>query len=280
MALLHSILCAALAFVWPVAAQVGSAVPISNVDSHSVEARQHNDLTDALTNPQDDPRLPRVLLLGDSISIGYTVPVRQFLRDKANVHRPPENCQHTGYGLEHLNQWLGKGKWDVIHFNWGIWDTHYLDTKTGALVLDESKLAPERMRVRHTPDQYRENLFKLVDILQGTGARLIWASTTPVMFRTGDRFADIKKYNVIAASVMKARGIEIDDLYSFVFPDVAEWQTVDKCHFNDLGNQKLGAQVSHIILDALMSRPAVGTVSSPHPASAVNENTNVSNVQK
>src|SRR5512137_2492523 len=36
----------------------------------------------------DDPKLPRVLLIGDSISIGYTLPVRKLLAGKANVHRP------------------------------------------------------------------------------------------------------------------------------------------------------------------------------------------------
>lgn len=41
----------------------------------------------------DDPDLPRVLLIGDSISIGYTKPTRQLLAGKANVHRVPSNRQ-------------------------------------------------------------------------------------------------------------------------------------------------------------------------------------------
>ena len=210
-----------LVLAGPSLAQSSNGVPNSDVDGRPVEAGLYNHLTNALENPKDDPRLPRVLLLGDSISIGYTVPVRQFLGDKANVHHPPENCQHTAYGLAHLSRWLGTGKWDVIHFNWGIWDTHYVDRKTGALVLDESKLVPKDMRVRHTPEQYRQNLTKLVESLQGTGAKLVWASTTPVMFRKGARFEDIAKYNAVAAEVMKEHGIEIDDLYAFVLPEAA-----------------------------------------------------------
>ena len=40
---------------------------------------------------KDVPGLPRVLLIGDSISIGYTLPTRQRLIGVANVHRPPMN---------------------------------------------------------------------------------------------------------------------------------------------------------------------------------------------
>src|SRR5215212_9456507 len=47
----------------------------------------------------DDPKLPRVLLIGDSISIGYTLPVRKQLKGTANVHRIPENGGPTTNGV-------------------------------------------------------------------------------------------------------------------------------------------------------------------------------------
>ena len=75
---------------------------------------------------EDVAGLPRVLLIGDSISIGYTVPAREALRGKANVHRPLTNCGPTTRGLENLSQWLGDADWDVIHFNWGLHDLKYL----------------------------------------------------------------------------------------------------------------------------------------------------------
>ncbi|MCA9070886.1 MAG: hypothetical protein KDA84_18280, partial [Planctomycetaceae bacterium] len=66
-------------------------------------------------------RLPRVLLIGDSISIGYTKPVIELLKGKAEVQRVKGNAGHTGMGLEKLPKWLDEkhGQWDVIHFNWG-----------------------------------------------------------------------------------------------------------------------------------------------------------------
>src|SRR6478735_5959243 len=85
---------------------------------------------------EDVPGLPRVLLVGDSISMGYTLKVRELLHGRANVHRPAANCGDTGRGLDQLNTWLGAGHWDVIPFNFGLHDLKYLD-QTGKYVPPE-----------------------------------------------------------------------------------------------------------------------------------------------
>ncbi|MEI6467818.1 MAG: hypothetical protein WCQ89_24065, partial [Verrucomicrobiota bacterium] len=79
----------------------------------------------ALAPISDDPRLPRVLLIGDSVSIGYTLAVRRELAGAANVHRPPANGGSTKIGLRDLDRWLGDQRWDVIHFNFGLHDLGY-----------------------------------------------------------------------------------------------------------------------------------------------------------
>ena len=71
---------------------------------------------------EDDPALPRVLLIGDSISIGYSTPVRKFLAGKANVHRVPGNGGPSSNGVFMIDSWLGDKRWDVIHFNFGLHD--------------------------------------------------------------------------------------------------------------------------------------------------------------
>lgn len=253
--------------------QVNPTTPSEQNGARPAEADLHLHLKQAFVNPEDDPNLPRVLLIGDSISIGYTVPVRNYLQGKANVHRPVENCQHTAHGIEHLKDWLGTGKWDVIHFNWGIWDTHYLDTKTGQIVLGpNSATSSDSLRIRHTLEEYRENLTKLVSILKTTNARLIWASSTPLMYRKGDRFEDIAKYNQVAESVMKEQGVEVNDCYHFTLPNVAKWQQQDQCHFNTLGNQELGKKVGDMILDALKKSDTDATdIEDPSPAMPVKQ---------
>jgi hypothetical protein len=72
--------------------------------------------TQAGALPGVDPKFPGVLIIGDSISIGYTAPVTRMLAGKANVRRIPGNGRFTAFGLEHLKDWLGNDKWDVIHF--------------------------------------------------------------------------------------------------------------------------------------------------------------------
>jgi len=142
---------------------------------------------------QDDPSLPRVLLIGDSISIGYTLPVRKMLTGKANVHRTPTNARHTGIGLEKIHEWLGDGRWDVIHFNWGLHDLCY----RSSVAKTPGRRDKVNGRLDLTFEEYQQNLRKLVRILKATGAELIWASTTPVPDGETGRFkGDEIKYNL------------------------------------------------------------------------------------
>ena len=71
----------------------------------------------AFALPDIDPRLPNALLIGDSISIGYTKTVREMLRGRFNVFRISENGADTATGLKRIDLWLDGRHWDVIHFN-------------------------------------------------------------------------------------------------------------------------------------------------------------------
>src|SRR5690606_23630682 len=115
----------------------------------------------ALAPITDDPALPRVLLIGDSISIGYTLPLRKLLEGKANVHRIPTNGGPTTRGLEQIDSWLGNGQWDVIHFNWGLHDLKYA-SENGQLT------SPEKGRQQVPIDEYERNLTRLVERLKQT----------------------------------------------------------------------------------------------------------------
>ena len=193
----------------------------------------------ALTEVPDQPGLPRVLLIGDSISIGYTIPVRELLKGKANVHRILTNGADTKNGLAHLAEWLGTGKWDVIHFNWGLHD-----------------LKVEAEGGRQVPlEQYRQNLGELVERLNHTGARLIFATTTPVpdspKLSPKRMSADVMSYNLVARKIMQASGVPIDDLYGLALPKLAEIQLPENVHYKPEGYQVLAEQVAAGILKEL-----------------------------
>lgn len=173
----------------------------------------------AWTFVKDDPALPRVLLIGDSISRAYTLDVRKALAGKANVHRAPANCGPTDTGLKCFDVWLGTGRWDVIHVNFGIHDR------------------------RKTPEQYAANLEKVVERLKQTGARLVWARTTP--FRDKDSTVEDGSValNATADAVMKKHGIPLNDLHAAILPSVATARGEDGTHFNADGVRILAARV-------------------------------------
>ena len=164
----------------------------------------------SLIEVADVPGLPRVLLIGDSISMGYTLDVRAKLKDRANVHHPAENCGPTERGLAQLDKWLGTNHWDVIHFNFGLHDLKYLD-ENGKYV------DPAKGKQVAPPEVYRKNLRELALRLQKTGAALVFATTTPVPPGTLGRVAgDERPYNEVAKSVMHELGIPVDDLGGYV----------------------------------------------------------------
>ncbi|MFH1302097.1 MAG: SGNH/GDSL hydrolase family protein [Planctomycetota bacterium] len=179
---------------------------------------------------KDDPKLPRVILVGDSVSRGYTLATRNALAGKANVHRAPANCGPTATALKQLDVWLGDGNWDVIHFNFGIHD-------------------------RRTPAaDYESRLETIVERLKKTGATLIWASTTPVPadWKEGPSIKPaIEERNQIAARVMKKHGIAIDDLFTVITPHLTEAQNPKDVHFNEQGYELLGLQVAKSISETL-----------------------------
>lgn len=165
----------------------------------------------SLVKIEDEPGLPRVLLIGDSISMGYTIPVRELLKGKANVHRIPTNGGPTINGLAHLKEWLGDKKWDVIHFNWGLHDLKYIGKNANERLDPKDPNAHQQVPLA----DYEKNLTTLVEQLKATGAKLIWCSTTPVQEGSDGRTGGSEKqYNEAAARVMKATGIPTDDLWA------------------------------------------------------------------
>ncbi len=202
----------------------------------------------AMTPVTDDPKLPRVLLIGDSISIGYTVPVRQLLAGKANVHRPLTNCGPTTRGLAGIDAWLGDKKWDVIHFNFGLHDLKYMGPKGQNLA--DPKDPTSHMQV--PIDEYEKNLRKIVARLKKTGAVLIWRSTTPVpQGAKGRVVGDSAKYNAVAAKIMKENNITIDDHYAFCMPRLDKMQLKANVHFTPAGSKMLAEEAVKAITAAL-----------------------------
>jgi hypothetical protein len=203
-----------------------------------------------------DPKLPNVLIIGDSIAMGYTLPVRHLLAGKANVIHPmrpdgklPVNCFNTEIGLKELPNWLGSTKWSVIQFNWGAHDYCYRNPASK----NPGQRDKEHGKIEVPLPEYQANLEKLLGELEKTGARLIWASSTRT--NEGDLgriVGEEVKYNAAAAEVMARHHIPIDDLYacSKMFPPELALGPGNP-HFMPEGYARLGKQTADFVLAAL-----------------------------
>ena len=194
--------------------------------------------------------LPKALLIGDSISIGYTPHVVTALKSRVEVSHHKGNAQHTGTGLKMLERWIGGQQWDVIHFNWGLWDLCYRHP--------DSRIQGRRDKKKGTLttslEQYEKNLDQLVVRLKKTGAKLIWAHTTTVPDgEAGRKLGDDDRYNDAASRVMKKHGIEINDLnaLSDSFPS-GLFTAPGNVHFKTEGSRRLGKAVAEKISAVLV----------------------------
>lgn len=188
---------------------------------------------------------PKVLLIGDSISIGYTSQVQQQLVDIASVERIDGNAASTMNGLKKIDSWLHGKNFDIIHFNWGLHDIAYRNEDSP----HKNKLDKLNGKKKVEIEDYRSNLKNLVERLRKTGAVLIWASTTAVPDNEPGRFPkDVVAYNSAASIIMQNNGIITNDLYSISKSfDQNMLVAPNNVHFSKLGSLILANNVAEAI---------------------------------
>lgn len=203
--------------------------------------KQQDPFVHPFANPAPNPELPQVLIIGDSISIAYTPTVRNLLKGDAQVHRPTTNCRWSAFGVKEIDKWVGLKKWDVIHFNFGLWDWYGWKQKEKA-----------------TPKSYAQNLQEIVDKLRKTGARLIFGSTTPPCLKkekSSEIFVSIEtaqSFNQKAEEVMVNNGVTLNDLFATIGQKRPAYQKADNdVHYTKEGTKVLAAAVASAIRKAL-----------------------------
>lgn len=193
----------------------------------------------------EQPKLPRVVLHGDSIRMAYAPLVAKQLEGKATIISLKNNGTDSTNQLKTIGQWAIAEKPDIVHFNCGIHDIKK-DKKSG--------------NYQTSPEQYEANLRKIVETLRKqTGATVIFALTTPIVDdraikQRADKSYDVLdagtvEYNKIAQRVMKELNVPINDLRS-VCGDAAEQAKLivpDGVHFTPEGNAKLAKAVAEMV---------------------------------
>ncbi len=222
----------------------------------------------------DSSSLPRVLLLGDSISLGYTPFVQKNLEGKAFVTRPQCNCGPSEFYLRergNIGEWLGSTQWDVIHVNFGIWDHHFVNDREEIFRYEQNKEmlkghGPDSCvamingmgyHLRTSPDEYGRNLRRILADLQEHAVKVVFALSTPVpLYDVYFKTDCIAEYNGIAQCICDEMNIKVNDLYS---PGVAlRGDQKDGCHFSDDGYRILAEAVVNMVLEALQEGGARG----------------------
>lgn len=199
----------------------------------AIEPRRESiEWCDAWLPHMKEAALPRVMLIGDSITRGYYAGVEQRLKDKAYVARiATSKAIGDPALLDEVKVFLGQARFDVVHLNIGMHGWEYSEA------------------------EYRKHLPALVKTVrkQAPGARLIWAQTTPIRkdFEKGAKNARIEERNRIAREFCKRAAIEIDDLHALMQQHGDKHS--DDIHFNKAGNEVLAEQVTRSILPVLSS---------------------------
>ena len=200
------------------------------------------------TKSKSEIKMKKVLLLGDSIRMGYCNFVKSELAGSAEVCFPAENCRFTQYTLVSLRNWLKetgipREEIELVHWNNGHWDVaHFHD--------DELPL--------NTPELYGIMLERIYCHLRKfcPNAQIVFALTTPVTSTKGPAGnprsnSEIEKYNAVAVEVMNKLGVRINDLYSLTKESISDDLYADFCHFTPEGYQILGKQVIKVIKETL-----------------------------
>lgn len=202
----------------------------------------------------DSPKKPVVLVLGDSISIGYTPLLREQLAEVAEVVRPmagerAENCAGTKHGVASVDRWIEQaGGPAVITFNFGLHDFKR-ETPGEPPKASRNPADPPQS----DPESYRRQLTQIVERLETTGAKLFFVTTTPVPPGGVSPHRDLGDpllYNGIARQVVEPRGIEVIDLHA-VAAENPDWMRPVNVHFTDEGSAGLAAAIAAPVRRAL-----------------------------
>ncbi len=195
------------------------------------------------------PELPRVVLIGDSIRLGYAPVVRQLLAGKAIVISQEANGGDSANVLRNLENWVVRENPDVVHLNAGLHDL---------------KLSKITKRHQVEIESYRENLRLIIGrIKRETGASLIFANSTPILdqrhARRGADFdrreSDVDHYNAVATAVMREQGVPVDDLHGIIAEGgIENLLDADGTHYTAEGYRRLGEAVADSVLRQLIIR--------------------------
>ena len=196
--------------------------------------------------------MKNVILVGDSIRLGYQDMVKEMLGDEVHVFSPDENCRYTKYALWGMWNWMerwGSPRIDVIHWNTGIWDLHRCTTD-GEVFTPLYEYIEVNRRLANQMKSYSNNLIwatiipggKALDGRARQNALINTDASAPKVFLadTTDKWnADVRLYNAAVSAMLRESGVHIDDHYGALVNNTDLYISADGIHPTPEGYQVL-----------------------------------------
>lgn len=175
----------------------------------------------------------KIVLLGDSIRMGYGRYVPDMLGENYEVWQSPDNCRFAKYTLRMLfDEKANIENADVIHWNNGLWDATEL--------FGDGTFSTE--------EEYVENMLRIARLLKGITPNVIFATSTPTHpeypYTHNDK---IDRFNEILVPKLVEMGIVINDLNGLMLPNLNEYLSEDMIHPNETGFEACAVQVTQAI---------------------------------
>lgn len=205
--------------------------------------------------------MKNVLLVGDSIRLGYQQQVAELLEDDIHIYAPEENCRFTKYALWGMHAWMetwGNPHIDLVHWNTGIWDLHHA-TADGELFTSLDEYVRENERMYYQMRSYASKLVwatiipagKVLDEKVKVNALINSEESGPAPIYLGapqkEWNENVRRYNEAARRMYESHGVIINDLYAVLMPKLEENLSEDGCHPNERGYNLLAQQVAQTI---------------------------------
>ena len=189
--------------------------------------------------------MKNILLVGDSIRIGYDKSVKLSLEGKANVYFPEENCRFATFVLRYLPEYkklVPDGNVDILHWNAGLWDCLRL--------FEEEPHTPIEVYAYYI-DRICQRIQKLFP-----DAKVVFATSTSVQSELMDKDfkrynEEIEAYNAAAVAVVEKYGFTINDLYAVSAKLPAEAHSDPVHYYTPAGTEAFTKQVLSYLAPAL-----------------------------
>lgn len=194
--------------------------------------------------------MKKIVLIGDSIRMGYDKYIKDALSGVAEVFYPPENCRFAEYVLRYAHEWKANGKWgddvDLVHWNAGLWDALELfgDEPLTSLSYYGEAIARIDKRLRM--------LFPKAKFVFATSTNVSEKMSNPEFTRHN---VTIEKYNAEALRALEKTDTIINDLYP-ITASVPDSYRSDWVHFyTPEGTELIGGKVLSLLCELLAITP-------------------------